>query len=901
MAVLRGRDDERAELQQLVRAARDGRSGVLVVLGEAGVGKTALLDDVVSGASDLRVVRVAAVESEMELPFAALHQLCGPLLDRLDRLPAPQRDALATVFGLAAGPPPTPFLVGLAVLTLLSEVAAARPLACVVDDAQWLDGASAQALAFVARRLGAESVLMLFAAREPMPMLSGLPELVLRGLPDHSARELLASVVRWPLDERVRAAVLAEARGNPLALLELPLAPDDMAGGYRLPLAGRIETSFLRRLDGLSERTRLLMLVAAADPVGDSALLWRAAGRLGLGRELADEAEAAGLLRIGVRVVFRHPLVRSAIYRAATAADRRRAHRALAEATSARSDPDRHAWHRAYATADPDESVAAELEAAAGRAQSFGGSAAAAAFLERAAELTPDPAARADRQLAAAWAKSQAGANDAARLLLARAGTGPPDALRGARIAALRGQLTVLSDDKAEGPALQVETARKFEHLDARQSRAAYLDAFAGSFYVGRFAGSVGVREVAAAARQAPPASAPPTTADLLLDGLALLLTDGYAVGVFPVRRALVAFLEDEPPLGDALRFFFVVCEAAQNVWDDHLLFRLTARYLQLAREAGALTVLPIALHLRISVLLHNGEIAGAATLVEELDAISRAAGYGVTSYAAATVAAWRGDEATAVPLVAEFAGTLAARGEGLGLSRLQHANAMMLNGLGRHREALEAAELATFAPRVTDAANRGLVELVEAAVHCGEREIALRALERLTRTAEPSGTPWALGACAYTRALIFEDEDQYREAIERLGESRGVVALGRAHLAYGEWLRRKDRRADALPHVRKAHEIFTSTGAEAFADRTRRELTAAGERIARPAPAQAVELTDQERQIARRARDGQSNPEIGAELFLSTRTVEWHLRKVFAKLGISSRRELRDALTDIR
>ncbi|WP_436533413.1 helix-turn-helix transcriptional regulator [Actinoplanes sp. HUAS TT8] len=625
----------------------------------------------------------------------------------------------------------------------------------------------------------------------------------------------------------------------------------------------------------------------------------------------ADQAEAAGLLRIGMRVVFRHPLVRSAVYRDASPADRRRAHLALAEATSRVTDPDRHAWHRAYAADGPDETVAAELEAAAGRARSFGGSAAAAAFLERAADLTPDPARRADRELAAAWAKSQSGANDAAQMLLARADSGPDDPYRRAGSATLRGQLTSIGEDKREGPALQLETARQYARLDARLSRDAYLDALSGGFYVGRLAGSVGLAEVAEAAREAPPAPEPVTAADLLLDGLATLLNDGYATGVPAVREALNLYLDDEPPLEVALRFYYLAVEAGQVIWDDELLFRLTARFLKLARDTGALTLMPGALHLRIGVLLHGGEIAQAAALVEELDAIAQATNYGVSGfgmryYAGALVAAWQGDEQVAAPIIETVGAAMLARAEGVGYGRLQHANAVLNSGLGRFPEALAAAELATSATRangrIGEVAHWGLVELIEAAIRCDRRDLAEQARQRLEDTAAACGTPWASGTTACARAVLSDDasaEAHFRESLELLGRSRGVIALGRVHYAYGKWLGRQNRRTEALRELRAAHEIFGRCGATGFADRVRRELAASGERIDTPELVEPVELTEQELQVARRARDGRSNPEIAAELFLSARTVEWHLRKVFGKLGISSRRDLPDVLSE--
>jgi tetratricopeptide (TPR) repeat protein len=760
--VLRGRDHERAQLTGLLEAARRGRSGTLVLLGEAGVGKTALLDEVAEAAGDLRVVRVAGVESEMELPFAALHQLCGQMLDSLERLPEPQRDALRVTFGLQAGAAPGPFLLGLAVLTLLAEVAAEQPLVCMIDDAQWLDRASAQALGFVARRLQAESVVMVFAVREAIPDLRSLPRLTVGPLRDADARRLLTSTVRWPLDDGVREAILAEAHGNPLALLELPLgrSPVELAGGFGLPevlpLAGRIEESFLRRIDELPAASRLLLLLAAADPVGDSALFWRAARGLGLDRAAVDPAEMAGLLRIGVRVVFRHTLVRSAVYRSASPADRRRVHLALAEATYRTADPDRRAWHRARATQGADESVAAELEASAGRAQARGGLAAAAAFLERAAELTADPARQADRELAAARAKYQAGSARAASRLLAQAEAGPPDELRSAGIGLLRGQMTFASGSSADGPALLLETAGRLERLDAGLARDTYLDALAAALYVGRFAGTADPREVAAAARHRPD-TGPPRSADLLLDGLAVLFTDGYAAGVPLVRRALAAFRGDSLAAEDAIRWQYVVCHAAHDVWDDENWFELATRYVQIARTAGALAALPIALSQLVGMHLHTGQFEAARTVVEEIEAISEATGNALPAYGAAAVASWQGRDAAASSLIGTVLPGADARREGAGVSLIQYSRAVLNNGLGRHAQALAAAESATADPAETGFANWALPELVEAAVQVGDRERAVRAVERLAGTTAPSGTEWGLGLEARSRALVAE------------------------------------------------------------------------------------------------------------------------------------------------
>jgi hypothetical protein len=507
---------ERAALSQLTDAARAGRSGVLVLRGEPGAGKTALLEWAIESAAGLRVVRVAGVESEMELAFAALQQLYAPMLDKLAGLPDPQRAALGVAFGLTTGAAPDRFLVGLAALSLLSEAAEQQPLLCVIDDAQWLDQASAQALAFVARRLLAEPVALVFATREPGEEYRGLPQLPVGGLQEGDARELLSSVIGGPLDERIRDRILAETRGNPLALLELPQGVPEVPGVPHvagLPelagLPGRIEDSFRGRLEVLPAATRWLMLVAAAEPAGDPALVWRAAERLGIGAEAVAPAADAGLLAIGERVVFRHPLVRSAVYRAASPAERRAAHQALAGATDPQADPDRRAWHRAQATPGPDEDVAAELERSAGRAEARGGLAAAAAFLERAAALTLDPARRAERALGAAQATYQAGAFHETLGLLATAEAGPPDQLRRARADLLRGEIAFSSSRGSDAPPLLLKAARQFEPLDSRLARETYLDALAAATFAGRLSLGGGMREVAEAARMAPPPPGP--------------------------------------------------------------------------------------------------------------------------------------------------------------------------------------------------------------------------------------------------------------------------------------------------------------------------------------------------------------------------------------------------------
>jgi DNA-binding CsgD family transcriptional regulator len=899
---------ERAALSQLLDTARAGRSGVLVVCGEPGIGKTALLEYAIGSAAGLRVAQVAGVESEMELAFAALQQLCAPMLDKLESLPDPQRDALGVAFGLKAGATPDRFLVGLAALGLLSEAAEQQPLLCVIDDAQWLDRASAQALGFVARRLLADRVALVFATREPGEEYRGLPELLVGGLRDGDAQELLSSVVRGPLDERVRDRILAETRGNPLALLELPrgVAPAELAGGFGSPsvptasgLPGRIEDNFRRRLEVLPAATQQLMLVAAAEPAGEPALVWRAAERLGIEAEAVAPAADAGLLVIGERVTFRHPLVRSAAYRAAPPPERRTAHQALADATDPQADPDRRAWHRAQATVGPDEDVASELERSAGRAQARGGLAAAAAFLERAATLTIDPARRAERALAAAQATYQAGAFDAALGLLATAEAGPPDQLRRARADLLRGQIAFASSRGSEAPPLLLKAARQFEPLDSRLARETYLDALAAALFAGRLALGGGIREVAEAARVA----APPGTArgpDLLLDGLALLVTEGYPAGAPVLRRAVSAFRSTDLSTEEGLRWLWLASYAAGIVWDYASWDVLSDRQVTLAREVGALITLPIALSTHAGVHLFAGEFNEAASLVAQAESVAEATESSLAPYGALALAVFRGQEVQAAQLIQTATDDAGRRGEGGGLSSVQWAAAVLWNSLGRYEEALAAAQRASEESPAVRFASWALIELVEAAVRSAVPERAADALQRLSGIARACGTDWTLGVQARSRALVSDGaaaENLYREAIDCFGRTCLRVDLGRAHLIYGEWLRRQRRRRDARDQLGRAYQIFDSIGAAAFAERARIELRATGGHARQPAAGTPDTLTAQEALIARLAGDGASNPQIAAQLFISPATVAYHLRKVFTKLGISSRSQLAPAL----
>jgi DNA-binding CsgD family transcriptional regulator len=893
-------------LDRLLVGARAGHSAVLVVRGEAGVGKTALLGYLVDHASGCRIARAAGVESEMELAFAGLHQLCAPMLDRLEHLPRPQRDALRSVFGLSEGPVPDRFLVGLAVLSLLSDAAEEQPLLCLVDDVQWLDQASMQALGFVARRLLAESIALVFAVRGSAdePPLAGLPELVVKGLADGDARMLLGSVIRWPLDERVRDRIVADTHGNPLALLELSrgLTPAEMAGGFWLPdeqaLSDRIEDSFRRRLEALPIVTQRLLLVAAAEPIGDPGLVWRAAEGLRIAVKAPGLAEAAGLCEVGTRVRFRHPLVRSAVYRAASVQERQAVHQALAQATDPDTDPDRRAWHRAQAAAAPDEDVAAELERSADRAQGRGGLAAAAAFLERSAALTPEPGRRAERALAAARANAQAGAFDGALRLLATAEAGPLEELERARADLLRGQIALASNRGTDAPPILLKAARRLEALDVGLARETYLEALFAALYA-RSAGGGTLREAAQAALAAPPASQPPGAADLLLDGLALLFTQGHAAAAPTLKRALNAFGSAGVSRTEG-RWLWLACTTAVMVWDDESWDLLSSRHVQLMRDTGALGVLPMALSQRAGLQLHAGDFAAAGSLIEEAAEIARATGTSLPPYAPLTLAAFRGREPPTSELIETSTRDLVRRGEGVGLTFVHWAAAVLYNGLGRYEEALAAAQRAGEDPHEQLFSFWAAVELIEAAMRSAGPEHAASALERLSKSTGASGSDWALGIQACARALVSRGEvaDRlYREAIDRLGRTRVRVELARAHLLYGEWLRRENRRLDAREQLRTAHEMLAGMGAEGFAERARHELAATGEKVRKRAVETRDELTPQEAQIARLARDGHTSSEIGAQLFLSSRTVDWHLSKVFAKLGIKSRRQLRTTL----
>ena len=905
-----GRRSECEALDRLIEAVRAGESRALVLRGDPGVGKTALLEYVVEHAAGCRVVRAAGVQSEMELAFAGLHQLLRPMLGRVERLPVPQRDALRTAFGVSTGSAPDRFLVALAVLSLLSDVAEEQPLVCLVDDEQWLDRASAQVLAFVARRLEAESVGLVCAARVADEELAALPELVVEGLGDADARTLLNSVLTAPLDAHVRDQIISEARGNPLALLELPrgVTPAELAGGFALPgvvpLSGRIEESFRRRLDALPVETRRLLLVAAADPVGEPSLLRRAAERLAIGAAAATPAVEDGLIEFGARVRFRHPLVRSAVYRSASVQQRQDVHRALAEVTDPQVDPDRRAWHRAQAAPGPDEDVAQELERSAARAQARGGLAAAAAFLERAAMLTPEPTCRAQRLLAAARAKSDAGALDAALGLLVAVEAAPLDALMAAEVEHLRGQFALVQGRGGDAARLLLSAARSFEPLDADRARETHLEALSAAIWVGDLSGAGGVREAAAAARAVPRGPDPPRAVDVLLDALAVRLTNGYAAAAPMLSHAFELLLASNLADDKDDRWLWLVGASSGAIvglelWDDEFSRALAARLAKFARDKGALIHLQFALDFLARTHLRAGELSVAAQTIEEGRLIAEVTGNPRVPYSEMMLAAWRGDETKASALIERTSQTATALGLGRIVDFARLASAVLYNGLGRH----DVARAAAWQAFERDPLGLGpyfAPELAEAASRSGDVALIRAVLEWLSERTRVTHAEWALGIEARVRALLSDGQAAdrlYRESIVRLGRTHVRVELARGHLLYGEWLRRQRRRVDARVQLHTAHEMFTVMGIDGFAERTRRELLATGETVRKRTVQTRDDLTAQEALIARLARDGLSNPEIGTRLFISPQTVKYHLRKVFIKLDISSRNELDHAL----
>jgi DNA-binding CsgD family transcriptional regulator len=895
-----GRVRECAIIDQLLT---DGQGGVLVISGEAGVGKTVLLEYAIERGRELEVrgAWTSGVAADVEFPFAAIQELCFPFLDLLKRLPQPQREALSVGFGLTTGTAPNHFLVGLAVLGLLSEAAEEQPLVLVVDDAHWLDSESVQVLAFVARRLLADKIVMLFATRH-VGALSGLPDLPLTPLQPRDARALLESALPALQDETVIERIVVETRGNPLALLEMPrgLTSMELAGGFGIaaavPMSAGIEEAFRRRMGTLSDDARRFLLVAAADPTGDPLLLRRAIEKLQISPDAAAACESEGLLRLGEQVTFRHPLVRSAVYSSSSMEQRRTVHLALAAATDPISDADRRAWHLAAGASPPDEEVAAELERSASRAQARGGLTAAAAFLHRSLTLTGDPALRVDRALAAARASLYAGLFDDSLTLLSIVDASSPNERNQAEADLLRGQIAFSSNIGSDAPPLLLSAAKRLERLDVDVARETYLDAWGAAWFAGSQATAGDLREVSRAVRSAPPSTHPTQPFDLLLDALALLITEGRRTAAPLLRRASSAFVDAEDLAETSFRWTALPPIPSYILWDEEDWYSINARQLALARHVGALARLPMGLITGAVLDAWSGDFGKAAEATAEADAIVESTGTRLAPYAAMLLEALVGRETDGFARIQSAIDEASAVGQGFAVQWGEFVQAILFNGLGRYEEALIAAQKATKDTPELFISSWALAELIEAASRSVGPEHAADALERLTEHTAVAGTDWGTGIAARSRALLTEGdaaEALYIEAIERLGRTRLRPELGRAHLLYGEWLRRRSRRQDAQTQLRIAHEMFANIGMQAFAERARAELKATGERTRTPTLNKGEQLTPQEAQVARLATQGHTNKEIAAQLFISAATVEYHLGKVFRKLGVKSRTQL--------
>ena len=916
--VLLGRQGECDAIDAMLCAARDGRGGTLVLRGEPGVGKTALLDHSVGQTADL-VLRVFAAEAEMNLAFAALHQMLLPLLDRLGGLPGPQRHALRRVLGLESGAPPSRSLLSMGVLTLIRETANRQPMLLIVDDAQFLDTESAHVLAFVARRLSANAVACLIAVREPASgtsPLDGLPSRWVRGLPTPEARELFLSLVGGLGAELVVSRVVAETGGNPLALAGV--AGEMVAGRltagvlppWPLPVGQRLTERFLRPVRDLAESSRALLLLAAAEPFADRNLIWRAAARLGLDPAAADPAET-GRLAVFEPEIILHPLLRSAVYHGASAGERRRVHGALAGALNLGVGTDRRVWHRSAAVARPDERIASELERSAEGARDRSGCAACAALLARAAELTPEHGKRAERMVAAAAVELSAGAFAQARELLERADPHLAHPAARARARALDGRIRFALGQGGESPGILLQAAHDLQPHDPQRAQAVILEALEAALSAGRTASGADDAEIGRAAAAA--AALPQTMTDRLLAGYAAVLTGNRATGVSLLRRIigdLLDYAEPGTPVPEkrgsgtreygtpTLRWLTLACRAAGELLDEQAWRSLASRCLQLARDAGDLAELPQALNLVGASELMSGHFGAAEECRAEEMKVSKDTGcrgtLGMGVGTDALVLAWRGREAEACAAAAQLARDGVEHGRGIAVILSLYALATLELGLGRYQEAM-AHGLAIYHDDPFFYGTLALPGLIEAAVRAGDRPVADAALARFTGRAQAAGTPWAAGLLAQSHALLVSEdaaEPLFQEAIGQLEKTRAAPDLARSHLLYGEWLRRQRRRCDARAELRTAWEMLNSMGATAFAARADGELRATAERTRRGSAASAA-LTAQEAQIATLVAHGASNSEVAEQLFISVCTVEYHLRKAFSKLGVSSRAKL--------
>ncbi|MCS5720198.1 AAA family ATPase [Herbiconiux sp. CPCC 205763] len=902
-----------AEVQVLVRLCdevRAGRSVALVIRGEAGVGKTALVTRVLQGESGIRQLKIAGVESESELAYAGLHQLCAPLLRHSDRLPEPQQHALGIAFGTRVGVAPDRFLVALAALGLLALEAEEMPLICVVDDAHWLDKASARALAFVARRVAHESVGLVFVARTGLgdPALRELPELTVEGLGTADAAELLASVVPGQLEERARVRIISETQGNPLAIMELPRAwtRAELESGLLFSagggLAGEVESTFAKRYEQLPPSSRLIVLIAAAEPFGDAEIVWRAAAQLGVNRSAFSAAVRTGLCLPGEEVAFRHPLARSAVYRAAPDEDRRAVHGVLADMTDRVGDPDRHAWHASRARVGPDEGLADELEQASRRSLARGAPAAAAAFLREAITFTVDPAIRSRRSLEAAGAELLNGEYDRALSLVRAAKAGSADEPTRLTAELAEAQISfALSRSSGVVPEL-LRAAKSLEPFDLTLSRSTYLEAFSAALFSSRLAAPGGdVREVARYVRSMPESGIEPKPLDRLLDVLAGFVLDASPSGAREVSRALAAVASDPPSDSSALHGLWVAGVTAASLWDLEMWDTISKMHIALARDLGSHSELPTALVSRNGQVLFSGQLGASSAIRAEIATVSEATGLQSAPYAEIATAAWSGDEATLLGLIDSHLTAAEERGEGAGVGVMNWAHALLANSLGRHDEARGAALRAAALRSPLDSGSVwALIELVEAGVRTGRREEAELAEQGLIESTSLAGTDWGLGVAARARALLdtgHAAERAFADSIDRLTSAGVLAEVARSRLAYGEWLRRESRTSDARVQLRLAFDAFSEFGADAFATRASRELRATGAAVARRRSTDRG-MTPQEEQIAQLVSEGLSNPEIATRLFLSARTIEYHLHKVFLKLDVTSRGQLARRIT---
>lgn len=873
-------------LTELITSTRNGAGGAVVLRGAPGIGKSALLAEAERLATGFRVLHATGSEFEMGMPFAVLHQLCRPVLRHLDALSPAHRETLEGAFGLTSTAPDQ-FAIGVGVLELLAAAVRDQPLLCVIDDAHWLDDASALTLSFLSRRIGSESIAVLIASRMPgrTSALDALPGINLVGLSDTEARTLLAAGVRAPLDARVRERMLAEARGNPLALLELPRSVG-MAGGFarpdEYPVTAAVEHSFRSRLAALPAPNRLLLTIASADPTGDAGLLWSAAERSGV--DLSDALDTSDLVEFGARVRFCHPLARSVVYRAAEPEQRRAAHRWLSEATDADADPDRRAWHRALSCTGPDDEIAAELERSAARAELRGGVSASAAFLARAATLTRDPARRVERSLTAVRAQLAAGATDAAAELLTTVDDGSLDELHGARVDQLRGQLAFLRQTDGDGPAFMLRAAHRLAEVDPRLSRDCFLDALEMALNVGRSSGVMDL--VVDAARSAPPAPAPARSADALLDAMLLLAADNHRGAAATLRPILTdsALWTGRPALGVIL---------AGELWDLDTHGRITEWLMSVGRKSGSPLLLRLGLAQVALAEMYVGDFAAAAAAIAEEEAIADAFGAEPQFYPRLHLAALRGHRATVTELADKSLAAARSRGEEHLIANVHWAQAVSNIAAGNYAAALAAARRVTE-HRALFLTAISLPEVVEAAVRTGDRAVAATALAELTERAEAAATPWSLGVAASARALVSGSEDHYRESLDHLAKSSMLPSRARAHLLYGEWLRRQGRRRESRDQLRIAHKSLSAIGMTGFARRAADELRATGEQARSRSQPTYEQLTMQELHIARLVATGATSKEVAAQLFLSPRTVDAHLRNIFRKVGVSSRRQLR-------